>query len=303
MIIVTGAAGFVGSFLIKQLKSSGTAVIGIDLRPSDTTDYVMDIANMDWHWLETGTPVSIIHCAAARFDYGLPAKKYFEANVTETEKFCESLQEVNVTHFTHLSSVAAIDGQVIPYTTKLGWDDAYRCTKYLQGNVVSEFCTKKNVSLVTVYPSAIYDDTGRVDTNIGKLVKFVNMFGFFPSVPVRKSITYLPAFSDFILWCNTNQVTGDVLCIEKPVRTVDQIIDAQAARNVIHIKVPGFEKMLMGIGTVMERLGTTFDFDPLLTRSRVVKLYKDTSYSQANILDGVLDLNQYEEVGVSKNAD
>lgn len=303
MIVVTGAAGFVGSFVVRQLKNTGAAVIGIDLKASDTTDYVMDIANMDWSWLDEGSSISIIHCAAARFDYGLPAEKYFDVNVLETEKFCESLKDVNVAHFTHLSSVAAIDGQEIPYTTELGWDDAYRCTKFLQGDVVREFCAKKDVSLITLYPSAIYDDIGRVDTNIGKLVKFVNLFGFFPSVPVQKSITYLPAFSNFILSCNAKQLTGDVLCIQKPVQTVDQIVDAQATRTVLHIKVPGLEAMLMGIGMVIERVGTTFDFDPILTRSRVVKLFKDTSYSHANLLDGVLDINQYEEIGNSTHAD
>lgn len=278
MILITGSAGFVGQRIINELRSANIKVVGIDVVESDTTDILMNINDMEWSWLEKDQNLHIIHCAAARFDYGVHAQEYHAKNVADTENFCSSLAKMNVKHFSHISSVAAFDGAKIKFSRDLDCDNAYRSTKFLQEQVVIDYCKKYSIELAVHYPSAIYDDNTRLDTNIGKLIAFTNRFGVFPSVPVKKSVTSLSKFCDFVCKYCIDEEVGNFICIEMPVQTVDQIIDSYSSRVVKHFKIIGFRYFLISIGTLASLIGRAFQFDPKITLSRVIKLYNDTSY-------------------------
>ena len=225
----------------------------------------------------------VIHCAAARFDYGISANVYFEENVRKTKVFLNTLAALNISQFIHVSSVAAIDGEAIDYDDGLDCDNAYRATKYLQQCEVIDWCRQNKVPWDVVMPSAIYDDAPRSDTNIGKLQKITNFFPVLPKIEVKKSLTYLPKFCAFIEQRIGAPSGSYFLTIEHPVSTVTQIMREQAGRKIWSIHIPGLKFGLYLLSWLSLGLAALFRREPMLTPSRVAKLFSDTSYATYDV--------------------
>ena len=291
-VLVTGSSGYVGSLLLPMLKQRFD-VTGIDIAEGAHTDIVSDIAVDDLHdKLSSDEDYVVVHCAAARFDYGISANVYFEENVSKTKSFLNSLAALNVVQFIHVSSVAAIDGEAIGYNDDLNCDNAYRATKYLQQCEVIDWCRHNKVPWDVVMPSAIYDGKPRNDTNIGKLQMIIRFFPVLPKIEVKKSLTYLPKFCAFIERRIDAPSGTCFLTIEKPVRTVTQIMHDQANRKLWAIYVPGLKIGLFILSWVSLSLAALWRREPMLTPARVTKLFSDTSYATLN---GNIDRTTYDE--------
>jgi hypothetical protein len=278
-VLVTGSSGYVSSLLLPLLKE-GYDITAIDRVQGVHTDIVSDIAAYD-----------LRDCAAARFDYGISADVYFEENVSKTKAFLNTLDTLNISQFIHVSSVAAIDGETIGYNDGLGCDDAYRSTKYLQQFEIIDWCKKNNIPWDVVMPSAIYDEIPRTDTNIGKLQKITLFFPVLPKIEVKKSLTYLPKFCTFIEKRIGAPSGSCFLTIEKPVGTVTQIMRDQAGRKIWSIHVPGLKFGLFLLSWLLLGLAALLRREPMLTPSRVTKLFSDTSYAT---YDGDIDRTTYD---------
>jgi hypothetical protein len=290
-VLVTGSSGYVSSLLLPLLKE-GYDITAIDRVQGVHTDIVSDIAAYDLRdKLSSDDNYIIIHCAAARFDYGISADVYFEENVSKTKAFLNTLDTLNISQFIHVSSVAAIDGETIGYNDGLGCDDAYRSTKYLQQFEIIDWCKKNNIPWDVVMPSAIYDEIPRTDTNIGKLQKITLFFPVLPKIEVKKSLTYLPKFCTFIEKRIGAPSGSCFLTIEKPVGTVTQIMRDQAGRKIWSIHVPGLKFGLFLLSWLLLGLAALLRREPMLTPSRVTKLFSDTSYAT---YDGDIDRTTYD---------
>jgi len=277
-LIVTGSSGFVGSELIPLLQDF-FIIIGIDRRAGASTTIVADISGISS--FESMIPAQgfyVLHLAAARFDYGACAIDYYNANVSETERFLAWLGSKRVFGFVHVSSVAAFDGEDIEFREGLGCDDAYRSTKFLQGERVKSWARECGVPLHLLYPSAIFNDHYRSDTNIGKLQFLVNLLPILVKIPSRKSLTYLPEFSKFVMRCLLSEVhAGEYLTIERPVLSVAEILAGLSRRTAIQITVPFLYPMLIVLSYVLWGLvGGRVDMK--ITPNRVNKLFSNTDY-------------------------
>ena len=295
-ILVTGSSGYVAADLIPRLNSL-TNVVGIDLVPSDRTDYSVDIAS-DTILTISNTlldgEVTIINLAAARFDFGATAEDYFRLNVSCHERFLQNLSSVKVKSFIHVSSVAAIDGREIHYKADLSCDDAYRCTKYLQERLVREWCEEREVELTVLYPSAIFSDDARSDTNIGKMQSMSKVIPFVPVINVNKSVTFLPKFSKFILDRVTGKLSfGSYLTVEKPIMSVTKMIVVLSGKDLVEIRIPGLRHILKCTAWALFVLGGFGKLDLKLTPNRVVKLFSDTSYDGQ--YGNSIDCHMYDE--------
>ena len=290
-LIITGSSGYVGSFLLPLLKGKFD-ITAIDREQGVLTDMVTDIAAEDLgDKFSPDKDYIVIHCAAARFDYGIRASVYFEENVSKTKEFLKTLSTLNISKFIHVSSVAAIDGEAIHYQDCLDCDNAYRATKYLQQCEVIKWCEHNKVLWDVVMPSAIYDDAPRGDTNIGKLQTITRFFPILPKIEVKKSLTYLPKFCAFIEERIDAPSGTCFLTIEKPVRTVTQIMRDQAGRKIWSIHVPGLKFGLFILSWLSLGLAVLLRREPVLTPSRVTKLFSDTSYATHN---GDIDRTTYD---------
>ena len=287
-ILVTGSSGYVASDLIPRLKE-GQNVWGLDLIPSLNTDFEADIGDKQnllfLERLELGQLI-VVNLAAARFDFGATANDYFKLNVECHEKFLKSLAGQNIKKFIHVSSVASFDGYNIPYSEELKCDDAYRSTKYLQEELIQNWCRDLGIELTIIYPSAIFSRDHRSDTNIGKLQSISKFLPFIPSIDVVKSLTFLPNLSKFII----DSVVGDIpagkyLTIEKPSLTVSRMIQVISGRSIKLFHIAFFPVILKIIANFLYALGFFGKVDMKLTPNRVVKLFSDTSYSHVNFED------------------
>ena len=290
-LIITGSSGYVGSFLLPLLKRRFD-VTAIDMVPGEYTDVVSDIAADDLRdKLSSDEDYVVIHCAAARFDHGISANVYFDENVSKTKAFLKTLTALNISQFIHVSSVAAIDGEAIDYNDCLDCDNAYRATKYLQQCEVIDWCRQNKVPWDVVMPSAIHDDVPRNDTNIGKLQKITRFFPVLPKIEVKKSLTYLPKFCAFIEQRIGAPSGSYFLTIEHPVSTVTQIMREQAGRKIWSIHIPGLKFGLYLLSWLSLGLAALLRREPMLTPSRVTKLFSDTSYA---IYDSDIDRTTYD---------
>ena len=279
VLVVTGSSGFVASDVLPRLQNDFT-IVGIDRNPGAFTSIEVDISKLAS--VTDALPEKgfyVLHLAAARFDYGASAIDYYTDNVTETERFLAWLESRHVSGFVHISSVAAFDGARIQYHERLGCDDAYRATKFLQGEKVKQWARSCGVPLHLLYPSAIFNEDRRSDTNIGKLQSAANLLPVLVKVPARKSLTYLPAFSKFIEKCLQNEVkTGEFLTIERPVLSVTDILEGLSLGKTIQITVPFLETILSTLAYLLWGLvGGRVDMK--ITPNRVKKLFSDTDYA------------------------
>lgn len=293
-ILVTGSSGYVASDLIPRLKE-GQNVWGLDLLPSLNTDFKADIGDkQNLSFLEKLEldQLIVVNLAAARFDFGATADDYFKLNVECHKIFLKSLVGHNVRKFIHISSVASLDGYNIPYSEELKCDDAYRSTKYLQEELIQNWCDHQGIELAIVYPSAIFSRDPRSDTNIGKLQSISKVLPFIPSINVVKSLTYLPNFSRFIIGLVEDEIpVGKYLTIETPSLTVSRMVQVISGRSIRLLRIPFFQLMMKTVANFLYVLGGFGRIDLKLTPNRVVKLFSDTSYSNLN--DKNIDVEAY----------
>jgi nucleoside-diphosphate-sugar epimerase len=107
-VLVTGAAGFVGSALVERLDARGASVVGADLRPAsgiepiDVTDRA-SAASL----VARLRPRTIVHAAARVDDRGSPAL-FERVNVEGTRHMLAAAERHSVRRFVHVSSIAAL---------------------------------------------------------------------------------------------------------------------------------------------------------------------------------------------------
>lgn len=284
MLIVTGAAGFVGKELSQRLsKGSFARILFIDKSQSELVNIQEDIAKVDLlKRISAGDEIQVIHLAATRLDYGFSPKEYWNSNVDDTERFLEALSPFKIKLFIHVSSVAALTGESIQFNDSLSSDDAYRATKAAQENTIRKYCDMSRTPLCVLYPSAIWEDSPRMDTNIGKLQKFARYLPIIPKIEVDKSLTNLERFCNFIDRCLQNNITGNFICIDRPVKSVTEIIRDFSNKQAFALQIPYLKTILLWTAKLNIVIAKCISKQPALTPGRVEKLFSDTSFRTAS---------------------
>lgn len=113
--VVTGASGFLGGVLIRELLARGTPVRAVDLRRGQGLD------GLDIEWMQAdvldrsslGAALhgadSVYHLAAVISVSGDPTGRVWETNVTGVRNTAEAALEAGVRRFVHCSSIHAYD--------------------------------------------------------------------------------------------------------------------------------------------------------------------------------------------------
>lgn len=285
-ILVTGSSGFVAENLLPKIKMDG--LITIDKTPGESTMHVIDLndsKSISKIIKNINEPYTLIHLAAARSDFGITPEEYYRNNVEATENLLISLQQNKPRNVIHVSSVASIDGATIAFQSNLKSDDAYRATKFIQETLVIDWAKRHDVGCHVLLPSAIFDASARLDTNIGRLIRAVRALRVFPCIDTKKSITLLDNFTDFILMALFLRIpSGKYLTIESPVLSINEMV-LSLNPNITLLKIPFLKMGLLVVALFLENVGLLFKFEPKLTRNRVYKLYKSTDYSRFGLCD------------------
>lgn len=109
IVLVTGAAGRVASYLIPELLAHGYRVRGFDLKPATFPDVEMvigDVRSFDEVLRATEGVEKVCHLAAIPWD-GLPTPDLIQLNVVGTVHVFEAAERCGANRVVHTSSVRA----------------------------------------------------------------------------------------------------------------------------------------------------------------------------------------------------
>jgi UDP-glucose 4-epimerase len=109
-ILLTGSAGYLGTYLYTRLKELGCSVTGIDQRSHSTVDRVVDISNAEAveDCFRDNQFDAIIHTAALHRPHIVlvPIQRFIDVNVTGTLNLLESARKNNVNKFIFTSTTS-----------------------------------------------------------------------------------------------------------------------------------------------------------------------------------------------------
>jgi UDP-glucose 4-epimerase len=176
-VLVTGAAGFIGSALCRRLRSLGHPVVGYDNLSRGRREYlppdvrlvegdIRDAARVE-ETLSASTPDCVIHLAAMHFipDCIARPQETIDVNVEGTRRVLESCRGSSVRSFIFASSAAVYaptDGPCIEDATPLRPLEVYGESKVAAEQLVGAFYEQTGISATIV---RLFNAIGRNETN------------------------------------------------------------------------------------------------------------------------------------------
>ncbi|MFC9683554.1 NAD-dependent epimerase/dehydratase family protein [Streptomyces sp. NPDC056948] len=107
-VVVTGAAGLVGSAIVRRLRAAGCPVVGLDRLPSPDTTVVADLRDpVAWSHALSGAG-AVVHTAALHAPHvGVrPDDEFRETNVRATRDLLDASSVAGVRRFVYTSSTS-----------------------------------------------------------------------------------------------------------------------------------------------------------------------------------------------------
>jgi len=110
-ILIIGSEGFIGRFMIRDLKAKGHEIVGFDLCPGDAgkSGYTFVQGNLlnagDLRSAMQGADL-VMNLAAKHHDFGISREDFFQINEAGTQVILDVLTECRIKKFIFFSSVA-----------------------------------------------------------------------------------------------------------------------------------------------------------------------------------------------------
>lgn len=167
-IVVTGAAGHLGSHIIPLLLADGYDVIGVDMVAPKTSDSAGDYEFIQLHLSERKKLPSvfrgsdlIVHTASLHPWKEYTDEQYLDANVKSTWQLYDAAVEAGVRKIVMTSSIAAVGYHHVPVESwpvteemEFSLGDLYSYTKHAQESAARLFAYTKSVRTFALRPPA-----------------------------------------------------------------------------------------------------------------------------------------------------
>ncbi|MCU0447057.1 MAG: NAD(P)-dependent oxidoreductase [Microscillaceae bacterium] len=155
-ILVTGAAGQLGSVIVKLLQSLDYEVIGVDLVAADTTHAYLDIRHFESVLDLTQGVDAIIHTAALHgkhYELGVPRAEFIETNIKGTFNLLQACAHHGIGKLLYTSTTSIYgkamvnDRQAVWVTEELTPDprDIYDITKLTAELLCRDYFEKEGI--------------------------------------------------------------------------------------------------------------------------------------------------------------
>ena len=301
-IFVTGSNGFVGSKLMYELESKGHRVLGIDIstdcddKPHPNTR-IGDVRRLqdlmeahDSFCGQSGAVIDlIVHCAAAKHDFGVSEAEYFSHNEEGTRVVLEYTNLMKINKLIYFSTVAVFghpdhrmdeDGDYNP-------DHPYGASK-LAGELLCIEWQKNNAmaELTVLRPTVIYGAY-----NYANMYKMIDMMHRRPYVTIGdgdyiKSIVSRANVIDMTMFAIETLSVGlkAYNCVDKPYITVKQLMQFIAlnpAFRIPRIQIP--LGLAIFIGKIFDVPAKLFNIDLPVNSDRMRKFATATDFASEKI--------------------
>jgi nucleoside-diphosphate-sugar epimerase len=289
--VVTGAAGFVGSALVKALVDAGGDVIAL-IRPSSNPDR---LANLPISCLEADVTKPetlkglfagsdyVIHAAGKLGQAGIKDQVFQELHVEGTRHVLDALAASNPTaKMLYVSSpgvLGPIAGPPANENAPLAPSNSYECSKAAAEQLVGVY-TAAGWQIVIARPEFIY---GPGDTHVLGLFQAINKGRFFYIGDGRNTChpTFISDAVDGMLRCLDRGKSGEIFHITGPrpvtfrelATTIAQALGVSPPRRQVPRALA-----LAGAG-VLEIVGAALGKEPPLSRSGVAFFSEDRCFS------------------------
>lgn len=167
-VLITGAGGFIGSYLVKQELGRGHKVTAVDVNLSrlrgidqDGNLHLIEADFRDRNALDSCLPNHDIcfHLASAHLETGVGEDFFWKVNVDGTAEFVERCYQAGIERFIHCSSVGVFGEVTQPLTDEEGEcnpEIPYEKSKLAGEQAVIEFSNRTGYPVVAIRPSWVY---------------------------------------------------------------------------------------------------------------------------------------------------
>lgn len=301
-IFITGSNGFVGSQLMSTLESKGHKVIGMDISdhcdaPKHANTLSGDIrkqADLNRIWSniseQDGSGIElIIHCAAAKHDFGIKREEYFSHNEQGSRVLLDFASEHKIDKLIYLSTVSVFghpqgrSDEDTPYNP----DHPYGESK-LAGELLCIEWQKQDEAreLIVLRPTVIYGPH-----NFANVYNLIDMLHRRPILTVGKgdhikSIVSLNTILGMISFSLTLLRPGfqHFNCVDEPyisLRELMQMVAANPGFKMPKITIP--LGLAIGIGMIFDVPAKLFSIDLPINSDRMRKFATATYFTAEKI--------------------
>ncbi|MFD1557824.1 NAD-dependent epimerase/dehydratase family protein [Paraburkholderia silviterrae] len=263
-VVVTGANGFVGRELCRQLLARGHRVIALVRTPGSavagTDEWVFagkDYAGIGAAWPRELQPDCIVHLAARvhilRDDALDPDAAFHATNVEGTIRLARAARERGVGRFVYASSIKAIaemdNGRPLREDDAPMPQDAYGRSKLAAEAALKQFGAQSGLDVVSVRPPLVYGP--QVRANFLRMMDAVRRGMPLPlgAVQARRSLVYVGNLADALVQC---------------------AFDPRAANQTFHVAddvAPSVPELLEQIGVALGRPARLLPIPPAALRA------------------------------------
>ncbi len=290
-ILISGSEGFVGKVLVANLLASAHEVEGIDRVKSSHLSYDLHKADLKNEiLLDPSSFDLVVHCAAAKGDWDISDKEFYEDNVLATENLLNYVRKCEVKKIIHFSTVAIYSRDVTDgsESTKIEPDSVYGQTKLDSEILIRKYAEESGIPTVVLRPSVIYgrDNYANMFNLIQQLNRAlpfqINPIGITKShVSVRNVVDVVLRFSDPSYSVNGLEIYN---LTERPYYDLNTMISIIC--NELQVKPPKANLPIWLVAVpfgILEFFGKLLKKDTGFTLDRLRKFSSSTHYTSEKL--------------------
>lgn len=296
-ILVTGAAGFIGQVLVRELASRGHSITGVDRNRMDdlplAETVVGDLADPSVARVAVADVEFVYHLAASRGDFGISEEQYYHDNVEATRSLLEAGEKADVDDWVFYSSVSAMGPSDVARdeTAALSPTIPYGRTKAKAEQLFREYSDAHPSTRVTIVrPSVVYGPENPPDTNIYRLIRTISegrfaMVGDGETLKTTSYIGNLIAATIFL----SNRLSEELqtfIYVDEPVLSTGRLV--KQVHRLLGESPPSWAiplSVARPVASVSDLVAAATGIDLPITAARIEKFCTPTLFDGSAIRD------------------